>query len=197
MITSIEILKTRLFHQNGNGRGDKMKTREQIYSYEAADILRNVTTYHYIHHNQLLKLYPNKEDKIENLLSFLVRQGRIQLDKTNNLYYDTLQISVDYEMLSAIWVLTDFIEEIEYHSSTDFPSKIVFIANEELYEIIYVAPGNETLIGHALSQQVSDTEKRIVIVEDSKQISELMLPDVTAYCTVNIESGAIQYYKQE
>ncbi len=174
-----------------------MKTRNQIYSKEAADILRNVTTYHYLRYEQLLKLYPGKKDKIENLLSFLVRQGRIQLDKTHQLYHDNNQTSVDYEMLSAIWVLADFIEEVEYHSSTDFPAKIVFIANEELYEILYVAPGNETLIGHALSQQASDTEKRIVIVEDSKQISELTLPDVTAYCTVDIATGAIQYYKQE
>lgn len=174
-----------------------MKTREQIYSKEAADILRNVTTYHYLRYEQLLKLYPGKEEIIKNLLAFLVRQGRIQFDKIHQLYYDNNETSVDYEMISAIWVLVDFIEEVEYHSSTDFPAKIVFFANGEMYEILYVAFGNETLIRHALSQQTSIPEKRIVIVEDSKQIAGLSLPDVTAYCTIDIESGAIQYYKQE
>ena len=53
-----------------------MKTREQVYGKEAADILRNITTYHYIRHDQFLRLYPGKEDKIANLLSFFVKQGR-------------------------------------------------------------------------------------------------------------------------
>lgn len=174
-----------------------MKTREQIYSKEAADILRNITTYHYIRREQLLRLYPGKEDKIENLLSFFVRQGRIFLDTKHQIYHDGCQTSIDYEMLAAIWVLIDFVEQIEFHSSTDFPAKLIFIADGELYEIIYVVPGNETLIGHALSQLTKDADKRIVIVENSQQISGLTLPDVTAYCTVDMESGAIQYYKHE
>lgn len=174
-----------------------MKTREQIYSKEAADILRNITTYHYIRREQLLRLYPGKEDKIENLLSYLIRQGRILHDVQHQMYCDDSQTSVDYEMMAAIWVLIDFIEQTDFHSSTDFPAKLIFIADGELYEVIYVAPGNETLIGHALSNQSEDAEKRIVIVEDSKQITELTLPNVTAYCTVDMESGAIQYYKQE
>lgn len=37
-----------------------MKTREQIYGKEATDILRNITTYHYIRHDQLLRFYPGK-----------------------------------------------------------------------------------------------------------------------------------------
>lgn len=41
-----------------------MKTRAEIYSKEAADILRNITTYHYMRHDQLLRLYPGKEKKL-------------------------------------------------------------------------------------------------------------------------------------
>ena len=47
-----------------------MKTRAEIYSKEAADMLRNITTYHYMRHDQFLRLYPGKEEKIDNLLSF-------------------------------------------------------------------------------------------------------------------------------
>lgn len=65
-----------------------MKTREQIYGKEATDILRNITTYHYIRHDQLLRFYPGKEDKTENLLSFFVKQGRIFTDKNKTLYHD-------------------------------------------------------------------------------------------------------------
>ena len=51
-----------------------MKTRAEIYSKEAADMLRNITTYHYMRHDQFLRLYPGKEEKIDNLLSFFLRQ---------------------------------------------------------------------------------------------------------------------------
>lgn len=174
-----------------------MKTREQIYGKEAADLLRNITTYHYIRREQFLRLYPGKEDKIANLLSFFVRQGRLRFDKNLNMYHDGTEASPDNEMLAAIWVLTDFIDRTDYHSSTDFPTKLIFIADGELYEVIYVVAGNEALIEHALSQQSNDAEKRIVIVEDSEQITRLSIPDVTAYCTVDMDTGSVQYYKQE
>ena len=52
-----------------------MKTREQIYGKEAAALLRDITTYRCIKHQQLLKLYPGKERQIDSLLAHLVRQG--------------------------------------------------------------------------------------------------------------------------
>ena len=174
-----------------------MKTREQVYGKEAADILRNITTYHYIRHDQFLRLYPGKEDKIANLLSFFVKQGRIFKDKNLPIYHDGTQAAADYEMIAAIWVLTDFIDRADYHSSTDFPIKLIFIADGELYEVIYVESGNETLIEHAIAQQTNDAEKRIVIVENNEQIPRLNIPDVTAYCTVDMDTGAVQYFKQE
>ena len=163
-----------------------MKTRAEIYSKEAADILRNITTYHYMRHDQLLRLYPGKEEKIDNLLSFFLRQGRIFRDEHS-----------DKEMLAALWVLTDFIDRVDYHSSTDFPVKLIFIADGELYEVIYVETGGEALIEHAVAKQPDDAEKRIVIVESAEQIGKLNIPDVTAYCTVDMNTGAVQYYKQE
>lgn len=114
-----------------------MKTRAEIYSKEAADMLRNITTYHYMRHDQLLRLYPGKEEKIDNLLSFFLRQGRIFRDEHSDLYHDGTEARADNEMLAALWVLVDFIDRVDYHSSTDFPVKLIFIADGELYEVIY------------------------------------------------------------
>lgn len=74
---------------------------------------------------------------------------------------------------------------------------MIFIADGELYEVLYAAPGNDALLEHALSRQTNDAEKRIVIVEQSEQISQLSIPAVTAYCTVDMQNGAVQYFKQE
>ena len=54
-----------------------MKTREQIYGQEAASILRDVAMYKALTEEQLLRLYPQKESKVKNLLAYLVRQGRL------------------------------------------------------------------------------------------------------------------------
>ena len=54
-----------------------MITREQIYGKEATEILRYVTTYHCIARNQLLRIYTDREKQIDNLLKYLLRQGRI------------------------------------------------------------------------------------------------------------------------
>jgi len=174
-----------------------LKTRDQIYGKEAVELLRDITTYHYLSKEQLLRLYPGKEDKIQNLLSFFVKQGRIFFDNSTRLYHDGTETSPDYEMLAAVWVLADFIDRTDYHSSTDFPAKLIFIADGELYEILYAVPVNNALLEHALSQKPHDAEKRIVIVEASEQIAQLTIPDVAAYCTVDMKNGSVQYFKQE
>lgn len=51
-----------------------MKTREQIYGQEAASILRDITMYRMLTKEQLLRLYPGKQNKVQNLLSFLTKR---------------------------------------------------------------------------------------------------------------------------
>mgnify|MGYP003446072301 CR=1 FL=1 len=174
-----------------------MKTREQIYRKEAAELLRDLTTYHYMYRDQLLLLYPGKESKIENLLSYFTRQGRIFYEKDKDLYHDGTEATPDISMLASIWVLIDFIERVEYHSAVDFPAALVFVADGELYEVLYVPVDKEAVMEHAMAQQGSDAEKRIVIVEDAAQIARLSIPYTTAYCTVDMQTGAVQYFKQE
>lgn len=171
-----------------------MKTREQIYRKEAAELLRDITTYHYIRRNQLLRLYPNKEEKIDNLLSYLVRQGRIFYETNRDLYHDGTEASPDKHMIAALWVLIDFIEKTAYYSAVEFPACLIFIAGEEIYEVVYVPADNTALIEHALAQNEPDG-KRIVIVEDASMIPALCISGAAAFCTVS-DTGEIQYYKQ-
>lgn len=53
--------------------GAAMITREQIYGKEAMEILRFITTYHCIHRKHLLRIYPDKERQVDNLLKYLLR----------------------------------------------------------------------------------------------------------------------------
>ena len=174
-----------------------MKTRADIYGKDVAEVVRMITTYHHIRKDQLLRLFPEKEGKIENLLSILSKEGRIQYEPETEVYHDGTKESPGHALQSALWVLADFIEKVEYHSSADFPSTVIFFAEGQLYEVIYVEPDKEALIEHALAMMECDAEKRIVIVETTEQIGRLSIPDVTAFCTVDTDTGTVQYFKHD
>lgn len=116
-----------------------MRNREQIYGQEAAGLLRNITVYHCMRRDQLLRLYPGKEGVIENLLRYLVKQQRIFYNTDRDCYGDVPDCREDRELTAALWVLLDFIEKVEYHSPDNMPAKLVFFADGEVYEVVYVA----------------------------------------------------------
>ena len=93
-----------------------MKTREQIYGQEAAGILRDVSMYHALTETQLLKLYPHKESKIRNLLYYLQKQDRMVLCGEYYRIPSEMEDSIDLGLSKAVWVLADFMEQVEYHS---------------------------------------------------------------------------------
>ena len=174
-----------------------MKTREQIYRQEAASLLRDITTYHCAKGEQLKRLYPGKEVKIERLLCYLVKQGRIFYRADKDTYFDHPEMETDTEMLAALWVLADFGDKCEYHSTDAYPSKIVFFSDGDTYEIVFVPWDNEALILHAMGMRNdADCGKKILIVEDVSQIEKIDLEDAI-FCTVGMETGEIQYYKKE
>lgn len=180
-----------------------MITREQIYGKEATEILRFITTYHCIDRKHLLRIYPDKERQVDNLLKYLLRQGRIYTSpNTADIFFDNSECcsnpiaAMDREMLAALWVYADFADRAEYHSAGDFPVKILFFADATAFDIIYVPEGRETLINCA-SAQLDDESKRLVIVETVEQIDLLDIPNTAAYCLVNLHSGEIQYFTME
>ena len=172
-----------------------MRSREQIYGQEAAELLRNITVYHCMRRDQLLRLYPGKEGVIENLLRYLVKQQRIFYNTDRDCYGDVPDCREDRELTAALWVLLDFIEKVEYHSPDNMPAKLVFFADGEVYEVIYVGPGKEALLQHALAAE-DDSGQRLVIIEEEDQMQHLHIPHIAAYCMVD-DQGCVQYFRKE
>ena len=173
------------------------RKREEFYRQEAENLLRDVTTYHCAKREQLMRLYPGKEEKIERLLGYLAKQGRIFYRAETDTYYDHPKMQNDLEMLSALWVLADFGDKYEYHSTDAYPTKIVFFADGETYEIVYVPWDKETLILHAMRMRHDDDcGKKILIIEEVSQIEKINLDDAI-FCTVDVDTGEVQYYKKE
>ena len=172
-----------------------MKTRKDIYGKETAEILNYVTMYHNIRKEQLLRLFPNsRRDIIEKLIFHLQNNRRVFHDKNTDIIYDNTEHNTDFETIYCLWVVCDFIDKIEFHSSSDFPVNIVFFGEGELYEVTYVSENKEAIFEQALSLQ-EPGGKRIIILENSEQIVKINIPDVTAYCIVNDDNGEVKYFK--
>lgn len=174
-----------------------IKTRADIYAREATELLRLISIYPGLCSQQLYCFFPGKEDKIKTLLSHLTKQGRIIPTEHNQYFSAGFQANkIDNSLLRSVWILIDFIECVEYHcSSCEFPVKIIFLANEELYEIIHTPLGQETLINHMMQTKSSDGSHRIILVDAPEQIHQLNFPDISGFCTIN-EAGAVSYYKK-
>ena len=173
-----------------------MKTRGQIYSQEAAGLLRDISTYQALQKEQIFRLYPGKQHIIQNLLSYLLRQERIVYK--DGLYFPVSgrPDTIDQGLLAAVWVLVDFIDQVEYHSAGDFPAKVIFIANGEIYEIVHAEQGREALLAYVMGRNGEEKSHYLVLVDGPEQISELDLPNTCGYCTV-APNGEVQYYQKE
>lgn len=173
-----------------------MKTRGQIYSQEAASLLRDISMYQVLREGQLLRLYPGKQDVVQNLLSYLLKQHRIMYE--DGLYFPApgRPETIDWGLLAAVWVLVDFIDQVEYHSVGDFPAKVIFIAGGEIYEIVHAEEGREALLAYVMGRGGEEPSHYLVLVDSPEQIAGLDLPNTCGYCTV-APNGEVQYYQKE
>ena len=173
-----------------------MKTRADIYGKEASSILRDITMYRAMTKEQILRFHPDKRRKVENLLSYMIKQNRIY--HINGLYCAAPECAeqLDTGLLAAVWVLADFMDQVEFHSSSDYPTKIIFFANDSVYEIVYVAQGKEVIVSNVLAVQGNDPSKYLVLVDHPDQIEQIHIKQDSVYCTVTPE-GEVQYYQKE
>lgn len=171
-----------------------MKTRDEIYKGEGAKLLRLITTYHALQYEQVLQLFERNRDSIKSLITSLTKQGRIYHDKESNLLCDTRESSTspDYGTIAAFWVLLDFKKALIYHTIGEFPIKLHFFSQDEVYEIIYIAMEQEALMNH-IFDSIPPAANRLVILESLKQSSLITIDGVLAYCIVD-SNGTVSYY---
>lgn len=172
-----------------------MKTRADIYGQEAAELLRLISLYPGLAQCQLARFFPDKDNAVvASLLSHLKRQGRVTENGSGWFPYGTA-LQTDYSLIQSVWVLLDLIDKAEYHSPGDFPAKIIFFSDGEIYEIVYAAAGQEALVSHVLKQNTRQDGRRIVLVDEPGQIPLLDFPNIAGFCTVSSD-GQVQYYQR-
>lgn len=170
-------------------------TKNKVLENTASTVVSEISMYSGILEQQLLRLHPGKESQTKNLLRYLQHQGRIKKDYRDSYYPASSTLKSDREaVIRQLWVLLDFIPDVEYHSVSDYPVAITFFTRGEEYQIIHVAEGNEALVNAVIAHQKNIVAKRLVLVDDPTQIPLLIFPGIIGYCTSTTD-GQVQYYK--
>ena len=160
-------------------------------------MLHNISLYPGLTEEQLCRFFPEKEVTAKTLLAHMLKEGRVFCDR-NGCYYanQEAQNGADKDLSRCVWVLLTFIDQVEYQTVGEFSALILCFANGELYEIVPIPQGKETMICQLLRQPQKDAGKRIVVVDDVAQIELLDIPRAAGFCTI-AEDGTASYYKKE
>ncbi|MDR1703501.1 MAG: DUF5697 family protein [Clostridiales bacterium] len=161
-------------------------------------VVRWLTQYGALTRTQVVRLLFNKPPKTaEKIINNLKRQLMIQ-DISGGYYLGMDPIvKPDQRIISAIWVLLRFIEQVEpmAHYPASYPSQIFFLKQNIGYEIVVLYDGEQHLT--RLLQPEEDL-KYIIVVPHIAMASELKLPKAPClFATVDYagnEEPGVSFY---
>ena len=123
-----------------------MKNRAAIYQREAAEMLHNISLYPGLTENQLCRFFPEKEATAKVLLAHMLKEGRVFCDRNGGYYANQeAQNGADKDLSRCVWVLLDFIDQVEYHTVGEFPAAILCFANKEKQNTDLILSESETV----------------------------------------------------
>ena len=121
-------------------------------------------------------LYYKSSDTVGRILMGLKRRGYITLLRDSNYYAIDRFCKPDARMITAIWVLLQFVQQIDpfAHGQAAQPAQIFFLKEKTIYEIIVLYEEEDHLI--RLLQPQENT-KYIIVVPNLDFADKLILPD--------------------
>ena len=105
----------------------------------------------------------------------------------------------DLGTMRAVWVLLDVMKkkQVEEHfpaSKEEYPVRIVFYGEGEIFDILYISEAEVTVVNNLFSRKKIDSCGHIIVVENPDYISAIHIADVIGYCVVK-EGGEVEYYQ--
>lgn len=144
---------------------------------------------------QLLSLTKLTPSVLNTLITQLRREGRlIRSMEWVALSEEALQNRRD-GMEDVMWVFNDFLPRTDYFTAGEYPAAVCFFADGIDYEIIYVPIGQEYMISKSVTP-CETPPKRLIVIENTDQIPNINIPNVTAFCLTDL-SGKTLYYKRK
>lgn len=107
----------------------------------------------------------------------------------------------DVGTLQCVWALLGIMDQkkVEEHflaSREEYPVRIVFVGDGEIYDILYVSEAEVPVTNSLFARKQIDGCGHIVVVEDPEEIPHIQVPDVIGFCTVK-EDGEVEYYRRD
>lgn len=107
----------------------------------------------------------------------------------------------EYGTLQSVWALLGIMDQkkVEEHflaSREEYPVRIVFVGDGEIYDILYVSEAEVCVTNNLFARKRIDGCGHIVVVENPENIPEIQIPDVVGFCTVE-EDGKVEYYRKD
>ena len=105
----------------------------------------------------------------------------------------------DLGTMRAVWVLLDVMKkkQVEEHfpaSKEEYPVRIVFYGEGEIFDILYISEAEVTVANNLFSRKIIDSCGYIIVVENPDYISAIHIADAIGYCVVK-EGGEVEYYQ--
>lgn len=139
--------------------------------------------------------YLNKEPRICNIIrNRMVRNDTLfVIDGMCSVKPDWMHY-YDRAMIRAVWVMLDLCENPEHNMSADYPSKLRFSKDGEVYDVCVIEEGKENTVNVFYNKFSDEIGKYLVVVDKKEQIPKINFEGIVAFCIVD-EDGKIRYYR--
>lgn len=167
------------------------------------ELLGVVSTYNVVYKRQLYELFAvdGKEKLVGRAIKALEKERRIYVDPHTQMVAvnETSYSAKEEGTLLAVWVLISLMRQkkVEEHflaAKAEYPIRIIFVGDAEIYDIMYVPETDVALVNSLFSRKNIESSGHIVIVETPDYIPSIVLDNIIGFCVVK-EDGTVEYYK--
>ena len=150
-----------------------------------------IDAYRTVRLEHINKIFPHSSKNIK----YLIKNQRLYKSPDGAYISTEPKNPPDKHLVAAVGVLADIFDKVKYHPKASSPIQISFITHLcDYYEIIYVSYGMEVMVATTLEAQQKDVAKRIVIIENKKQIDRLAIPQTKRFALVSPD-GSLIYFR--
>lgn len=166
-------------------QSDKIKMREIISEYKVLKL------------EQFKMILKDREPRLINaIITMMISDNTLYIKDDFCCTKDDLKHYYDADRIKAFWLLLDSWDDIRFHKVIEYPGRIRFMTNKDIYDIVVAHKGEEDVINMYYKNFSDGSIKYIIIVEDVEQMSGYNFENIFAYCIVS-EEGKVTYYRNE
>ena len=168
------------------------------------EVLEIVKRYNAIYKRQLYAFFrqDGRDAYVGKALKALEKEQRIYINSDTRIVAanENSYRAGETGTIQAVWVLLSLMKQkkIEEHflvSKEEYPVRIVFVGDAELYDILYISRKEAGLADRMFAKRDMEKNGHIVVVESPEDIPAINLPGAIGFCTVK-EDGQVEYYKK-